>query len=342
VDLRAQLARLKTSCGVRDRVGEHCAVLPEPQGAALDAASGAPQSATNASAALPSPPASSPAPSLAERLRELGRVRSPPADRREALAALARLAGGELVAPGLLLVERRHALPFDHGQVCIGFGEDIEIDVPVRRRLSLRARAADLALLDTETSGLAGGTGTFVFLVGIGRFASGALVVRQWLMASLAAEAALLAGVRAALADAACLVTYNGKSFDVPLLKTRFALVRAHHPFAALAHADLLHATRRRLHRHWPDCRLRTTESRALGFARQDDLPGAQVPVAWQRWLRHGDAAAVPRILAHNRLDLLSLAALLELHRHPTKSETPLLQALDPFPSPADLLDSRA
>lgn len=335
MDLRAQLARLKTSCGVRDRVGEHAAVPANPSGAALDAASGAPESAANPPAALPSQPASSPTPSLAERLRELGRVRSPPADRREALAELARLAGGELVAPGLLLVERRHALPFAHGQVCVDFGEGIEIDVPVRRRLTLRARAAGLALLDTETSGLAGGTGTFVFLVGIARFTADALVVRQWLMASFAAEAAMLAALYAALAGSACLVTYNGKSFDVPLLKTRFALARAPHPFAALAHADLLHATRRRLHQDWPDCRLRTAESRALGLARHDDLPGAQVPLAWQRWLRHGDATAVPRILAHNRLDLLSLAALLELHRRPTRREAPLFHALDPFRSSA-------
>jgi hypothetical protein len=143
------------------------------------------------------------------------------------------------------------------------------------------------------------------------------------------AEAAMLAAVREWVDAADCLVTFNGKSFDVPLLKSRFALAREPHPFAPLAHADLLHATRRRLQHGWPDCRLRTAESRGLAFERDDDLPGAQVPAAWQRWLRHGDAAAVPRILEHNRLDVLSLAALLVLHRRPTEREAPLLHGLD-------------
>lgn len=266
-------------------------------------------------------------PSLAARLNALRPRRSTSArsEHADTAEALARLAGGQFVAPGLLLVERRHALPWLHGRIRIGVQASDGVDVPVRRRETLQVRAAHLALLDTETTGLAGGTGTFVFLVGVARFEGALLVVRQWVVTRFAAETALLAAVRAVLADIHCLVTYNGKSFDVPLLKTRFTLAREPHPFDALVHADLLHATRRRLQDGWPDCRLRTAEERALAFARRDDLPGAQVPLAWERWLRHGDPTPVPRILDHNREDLLSLAALLELHRWPTAREAPLL-----------------
>jgi hypothetical protein len=329
VDLRAQLARIKASCALRHAGHGHGAATAQQSSASVGGSRVA-DCPPASHAVQRTSPASPLRPSLGERLRELGRDRSPAADRlRSAATTLAQLAGGQLVAPGLLLIERRFPLPFVHGQVRIDCGAHLEIDVPVRRGLTLRPCTARLALLDTETSGLAGGTGTCAFLVGIGRFASDALVVRQWLMASFAAEAAMLAEVRSALADATCLVTYNGKSFDVPLLKSRFALAREPHPFAPLAHADLLHATRRRLQRGWPDCRLRTAESRGLAFDRDDDLPGAQVPAAWQRWLRHGDAAAVPRILEHNRLDLLSLAALLVLHGRPTEREAPLFHALD-------------
>jgi hypothetical protein len=247
--------------------------------------------------------------------------------RAAATLGLARLAGGALVAPDLVLVERRHPLPLTHGQVAIAIAAGTRLDVPVRRQVAHRTCAAHLALLDTETTGLAGGTGTLAFLVGIARFASDALVVRQWLATAFAGEVALLAAIRLALADVDCLVTYNGKCFDVPLLRTRFALAREPHPFEGLAHADLLHATRRRLRVGWPDCRLQTAEAHALAFHRRDDLPGSAVPLAWQRWLRQGDATAVPRILDHNREDLLSLAALLELHRHPTAREAPLLHA---------------
>src|SRR5262249_397329 len=93
------------------------------------------------------------------------------------------------------------------------------------------------------------------------------------------------------------------------------------------AHLDLLHATRRLLHAGWPDCRLRTAEAEALRLERVNDLPGAEAPAPWRRWLGHGAAARLARVLDPNRAALLSLAALLALLEYPTKREAPLLHA---------------
>jgi uncharacterized protein YprB with RNaseH-like and TPR domain len=91
-------------------------------------------------------------------------------------------------------------------------------------------------------------------------------------------------------------------------------------------HLDLLHVTRRLLHSGWPDCRLRTAEARALRLERTDDLPGAEAPAAWRRWLERGDASLLGRVADHNRADLLALVALLALLERPTAREAPLLQ----------------
>ena len=268
-----------------------------------------------------------PALGLGERLARLrtARAGAPSRGGEPPEAALARLCGGEYVAPGLLLVERRYALPHTHGCVPIGFAREPDIPVPIRRGDTRQFAPARLLMLDTETTGLAGGTGTMAFLVGIARFEPAALTVRQYVVTGFSAEPAMLAAVREWVDGAECLVTFNGKSFDVPLLKTRYALQRERHPFEEIAHADLLHATRRRLRDGWPDCRLKTTAELALGFTRIDDMPGSEVPLAWQRWLRHRDPAPVPRILDHNREDLVSLAALLAVLAGPTAKEAPLL-----------------
>ena len=100
----------------------------------------------------------------------------------------------------------------------------------------------------------------------------------QWILAGFAAEASLLARVRERMALAGVLVTFNGKSFDLPLLKARARLAGTDIPTDGLAHVDLLHVTRRLLHAGWPDCRLRTAEARALRLERTDDLPGAEAP----------------------------------------------------------------
>lgn len=249
--------------------------------------------------------------SLSERLGRMARARS--ASRAQGLAQLLRLTGARPLGESLALAERTLALPSMHGRVRLGPALGGPVCVPVRARLSVTVPAERLLFLDTETSGLSGGTGTFVFLLGLAKVREGALIVRQYLATGFSGEAGLLDALTAELRDSECLVTFNGKSFDVPVLRTRCALARREDPFAGKLHGDLLHASRRLLKRDWPDCRLKTTESRALGFDRTDDLPGSEVPGAWQRWLTRADAEAIPRILDHNRDDLISLASIIEL-----------------------------
>ena len=278
-------------------------------------------------------------PSLADRLARL-RTRSAEINaRRPTDGELAQRLGGTVLAPALLAVERSFPLPFAHGATRVaGAGELAE---GARRSLRDEAEfnAEGMLFLDTETSGLAGGTGTAAFVLGLATVRDDVLAVRQLLMTGFAGERPLLEQFVAALRTCDCLVTFNGKSFDLPLLRARARLAGMEWPDEPSHHLDLLHVTRRRLREGWPDCRLRTAEERALGYARTDDLPGADVPAAWQRWLQRGDASPLPRILDHNREDLLSLAGLLAVLAHPTAREAPLLHArrspAAPSPLPA-------
>ena len=266
-------------------------------------------------------------PSLADRLARL-RTRSAEINaRRPTDGELAQRLGGTVLAPALLAVERSFPLPFAHGATRVVGA--VELAEGARRSLRDDAEldAEGMLFLDTETSGLAGGTGTTAFVLGLATVRDDVLTVRQLLMTGFAGERPLLEHLAAALQTHDCLVTFNGKSFDLPLLRARARLAGVECEDAALHHLDLLHVTRRRLREGWPDCRLRTAEEHALGYARTDDFPGAEVPAAWQRWLQRGDAAPLPRILDHNREDLLSLAGLLAVLAHPTAREAPLLHA---------------
>jgi uncharacterized protein YprB with RNaseH-like and TPR domain len=250
-------------------------------------------------------------PSLAERLARMAAARQ--RSRARGLQDLVRLAGATEHGHDLLCVEQRIVMPAMHGEVRVALHAGAPLALPLSKRECRRFLAGELLLLDTETSGLAGGSGTFVFLLGLARVEDDTLMLRQYLATGFAGEQPMLAALRDELARTRCIVTFNGKSFDVPLLKTRFLLGRERQPFDGLAHCDLLHVARRHLRDGWPDCRLRTTESRALGFERVGDLPGAEVPAAWRRWLTHADAEGVIRVLEHNREDLVSLAAVVQL-----------------------------
>jgi hypothetical protein len=169
---------------------------------------------------------------------------------------------------------------------------------------------ARAAFLDTETTGLAGGTGTAAFLVGVGFVAEERFVVQQYLMRDYDEEAAQLRGLSELLASFPYLVTYNGKAFDVPLLEARYRLDRQAFPAAGAQHLDLLPPARRLWKLRLESCRLQSLEAALLGVRRTGDVPGEEIPRIYFDYVRSRDASGIARVLEHNRMDVLSLAAL--------------------------------
>jgi len=165
---------------------------------------------------------------------------------------------------------------------------------------------------DLETTGLSGGAGTHAFLVGCAWFDdSGAFVVEQHLMTDYASERGMLTFVAQDLATAGALVTFNGKSFDAPVIETRYLYHRLTSPCTPIPHVDVLHPARR----FWGGdpalgCSLMALEQQLLGVRRVGDVPGAEIPERYFQFIRSGDAQPLAEVFEHNRLDLLSLAAL--------------------------------
>jgi uncharacterized protein len=166
------------------------------------------------------------------------------------------------------------------------------------------------AFLDTETTGLAGGTGTCAFLVGVGRITPEGFRVRQFFMRDYGEEASVLDALARHLAPFRVLITYNGRAFDQPLLETRYVLNRTPHPFGRLEHLDLLYGARRLWKLRFDSCRLVELEERVLGFERQGDLPGALIPYVYFEYLRTGEMARLLPVFHHNAIDILTLACL--------------------------------
>jgi uncharacterized protein len=185
-----------------------------------------------------------------------------------------------------------------------------------------RCDPAGALFLDTETTGLAGGTGTVAFLVGLAWWDGAALRLEQLLVRALGEEAPMLERVRDRIAAASMLVTFNGKSFDMPLLRTRFVMAHVSPP-AEPPHLDLLHVARR-VHggrRVKQGCRLIALERDVLGFERADDVESADVSACYLYFLRTGDARALLGVIEHNAWDVVAMAALIGLYGEPTHGE---------------------
>lgn len=165
--------------------------------------------------------------------------------------------------------------------------------------------------LDTETSGLAGGTGTYAFEVGLGRFTENGFHLAQFFMRHPGEESALLAGLSEFMTGMQAVVTYNGKSFDIPLLNTRYTLMGLSSPFENVDHFDLLPLARRLWRIRLESRTLGNVENQILGVKRNDEeVPGYLIPEMYFEYLRSQDARPMAGIFYHNAIDILSLAGL--------------------------------
>ena len=229
---------------------------------------------------------------------------------------------GEEIAEGVIRIRKRLPLRGELGSVALEGLQRIprlpgETDTPQRN-----------VYIDTETTGLSGGSGTLAFLLGIAVVKANTIELNQFLMSGFSAEADALSAFAACLTPRDQLVSYNGKSYDLPLLMTRFRMQALQHPFDGLPHLDLLHPVRRLFGKRWNDCRLISVEENLIGFRRVDDLPGSEAPAAWFRYLRSGDSGKLVKVVEHNQQDIVSLAvahhALMQAIEKPQAFDTDL------------------
>ncbi len=168
-----------------------------------------------------------------------------------------------------------------------------------------------ILFIDTETTGLSGGAGTCAFLVGVGYFEGGTLQVAQYFMNDFGEEEALLHDLNEFAAQFEMLVSYNGKSYDLPLLSSRYIYQGIQTQLASMRHFDLLHTVRRLWKQRLPDCSLTTAESHLLKAERQEDIPGHLIPATYFQYLHQKDAGPLLPVFYHNKQDILALVALM-------------------------------
>ncbi|RPI02926.1 MAG: hypothetical protein EHM72_02880 [Calditrichaeota bacterium] len=171
----------------------------------------------------------------------------------------------------------------------------------------------DLIFIDTETTGLAGGTGTYVFLVGLAFVQDQTLQLQQYLMPDLRHEKAMLTEIERILQKKKCLISYNGKAYDIPLLKTRMTLNRMSFPFESMNHIDLLYVVRRLWKKKLASCSLDSVERTVAGITRINDVSGSIIPSIYLDFLRNRSIAPLIPVLKHNVQDLLTMSAILVL-----------------------------
>src|SRR5687768_2063433 len=208
-----------------------------------------------------------------------------------------------------MAIDRRYECDRWHGNVQIGAcdledGDALRLLDPSLSFFPAERREPRTIFIDLETTGLSGGAGMVAFLVGCGYFDFGAFQVRQFLLTSHSGERALLAAVAEFFDDADLIVTYNGKTFDVPVMETRWSFHRMEMPLDGVPHFDMLHPARRLWKKRMDDeggCRLSTLERRLFDVRRIGDMPGMDIPSTFFRFVRSGDPRPLEAVLEHNR-----------------------------------------
>lgn len=262
-------------------------------------------------------------PSLTDKLKSLGvKVGAseikPPAPKTRRDSSLEHVLGGrwlETRRGETFVVEQAYSTEYRHGRVPIRVESGLGglaawAGDETIRRLDI----SQFAFLDTETSGLSGGAGTYAFLVGAGRFVEGKFRLSIFFMRDPSEETALLEALADFLAPCAALVTFNGKAFDAPLLRARYTLQGIPCPFDGYAHIDLLPLARRLWRDRLPSRALKYLEEHILQSPRGvEEVPGYEIPWLYFDYLRTGDAAPLKGVFYHNAMDVVAMAALLHL-----------------------------
>jgi uncharacterized protein YprB with RNaseH-like and TPR domain len=255
-------------------------------------------------------------PASAAPRRELTYEPEQPSQHRIDPERVALVLGGEPLGDGrqpCVRVRRRYELDRRYGELRMDECGCDRVDLLRMLDPSVDTCSPPLLFFDLETTGLSGGAGTLAFLVGCAWFDAGALQLEQYVLTTYAAERALLAHFADRVADCGMLVSYNGRTFDAPLLEMRWQFHRERAPFGGKPHADMLHPARRLWRARTTDddtsCRLSTLEQVLFGVRRVNDVPSFEIPSRYFRFLRSGDATPLEPVLEHNRFDLVSLAA---------------------------------
>jgi uncharacterized protein YprB with RNaseH-like and TPR domain len=256
-------------------------------------------------------------------------TKSPPARRRPADPSQGDLPFAmESTPDGPLYVRtKRFSAAHRVGRAPVNAGREASAGMLALLALDPTLSAADPARMlyvDTETTGLSSGAGTVPFLIGMAWFdrQAGALVIEQLLLRQLGEETPMLARFADRFARASALVTYNGKSFDLPLLRSRLVLNRMP-PLPSLPHLDLVHIARR-LHRHRVrELTLGNVEAQVLGFVRTADISGGEVCSRYSHFLRTADGSALAAVIDHNEWDVVAMASLVGLYGEPLEGLGP-------------------
>lgn len=230
--------------------------------------------------------------------------------------SLEELTGGQIITNifgECLEITRTYPVGYPQGDMKLHPLDHLGIVSEFYRSATMTLDGSDgLIFLDTETTGLSASAGTLAFLVGLCELKPDETHVRLLIMRSQSEEKALLARLTEILHHSSGIVTYNGISFDIPLLQNRYAFHRIQNPFIQLPHIDLLPLSRRLWKNTLPSRSLSHLEMAILGVARSsEEVPGYLIPQLYYDYLRTGDTSTLVGVLYHNEMDILSLAALL-------------------------------
>jgi hypothetical protein len=236
--------------------------------------------------------------------------------RKKTILPIEELVNGEIIStPDGETFQVKEYFPshFRYGEMTLA--EVLDIPTYPAHLLSKDERLKELDLrkalfLDTETTGLAGGTGTFAFMIGLGFFEGDGFLVHQFFMRDYSEERASLSMLKGLLESFQFLITFNGRYYDIPLLETRFILSRLSSKIKEMPNFDLLYPSRRIWKGAYDNCRLITLESQLLGMERGDDVPSEWIPYLYFDYLQTGDASKIHRVFYHNQMDVLSMVAL--------------------------------